>query len=144
MNTRRPGFTLIELLVMIAIIGLLMGLLLPAVQAIRESSNRVHCENNLKQIGLALHNYENVNNVFPPGYLSQPESPSMGPVDPQFNDAGPGWGWMTFLLPYVEQDNLCNSLNLNLPCYHPVNADTVRTPVKIFRCPSDFAGGNPA
>ncbi len=140
----RPGFTLIELLVVIAIISVLIGLLLPAVQQVRASAQRIQCQNNLHQIGLALHNYEGVNGCFPPGYLSRPENPAMGPVDPQFNDAGPGWGWLTFLLPYVEQDPLSNSLNLKLPCYHPANAVAVSTPVKIFRCLSDFGGGNPA
>ncbi|MBI3407299.1 MAG: DUF1559 domain-containing protein [Planctomycetes bacterium] len=141
---KRGAFTLIELLVVIAIIGALIGLLLPAVQKARESANRVQCQNNLKQIGLALHNYEGVNHNFPPGYISQPENPAMGPIDPQFNDAGPGWSWLTMLLPYVEQGNLHNSLDLTLPCYDPANAGAVRTPVAIFRCPSDFGGGNPA
>jgi prepilin-type N-terminal cleavage/methylation domain-containing protein/prepilin-type processing-associated H-X9-DG protein len=141
---RSSGFTLIELLVVLAIIAVLVGLLLPAVQKTREAASRLQCENHLKQIGLALHNYENANRVFPPGYISQPEISVMGPVDPQFNDAGPGWGWLTFLLPYVEQDNLFRSFNLALPCYHPTNAAAARTPVKIFRCPSDFGGGNPA
>src|SRR5438045_2610945 len=114
---RRSAFTLIELLVVIAIIAILIGLLLPAVQKVRESAARLQCQNNLKQIGLALHNYENANKIFPPGYVSQPEISAMGPPDPQFNDAGPGWGWLTFLLPYVEQDNLYKSFNLALPCY---------------------------
>jgi prepilin-type N-terminal cleavage/methylation domain-containing protein/prepilin-type processing-associated H-X9-DG protein len=140
----REGFTLIELLVVIAIIAVLIGLLLPAVQKVREASNRAQCQNNLKQIGLALHNYEGTYGAFPPGYVSQPGDPAMGPVDPQFNDAGPGWGWMTFLLPCVEQDNLHSSLNLKLPCYDSANAAAVQTPVKIFRCPSDSGGGNPA
>ena len=139
-----PGFTAIELLVAIAIVGVLISLLLPAVQQVRESANRIQCENNLRQIGMALHHYEGINGVLPPGYISAPSDPAMGPVDPQFNDAGPGWGWMTFLLPYVEQGDLYTSLNLKLPCYDPANAAAVGTPLKIFRCPSDFAGGNPA
>jgi prepilin-type N-terminal cleavage/methylation domain-containing protein/prepilin-type processing-associated H-X9-DG protein len=140
----RTAFTLIELLVVIAILAILIGLLLPAVQKVRQAAARTQCMNNLKQIGLALHNYEGVNKVFPPGYITNPSDPAMGPVDPQFNDAGPGWGWMTFLLPDLEQDTLYRTLNLDLPCYHPANAAAVRTPVKSFRCPSDFAGGNPA
>jgi prepilin-type N-terminal cleavage/methylation domain-containing protein/prepilin-type processing-associated H-X9-DG protein len=147
MNRRgftRPAFTLIELLVVIAIMGVLVGLLLPAVQKVREAANRAKCQNNLHQIGLALHDYEGVNGTFPPGYLSRPEDPAMGPVDPGFNDAGPGWGWLALLLPHVEQDPLYKALDMRLPCYHPVNAAAVRTPVQLFRCPSDRGGGNPA
>jgi prepilin-type N-terminal cleavage/methylation domain-containing protein/prepilin-type processing-associated H-X9-DG protein len=139
----RIGFTLIELLVVIAIIAILIGLLVPAVQKVREAAARMQCTNNLKQIGLALHNYEGANKVFPPGYVSNPNDPAMGPVDPNFNDAGPGWGWLTFLLPYVEQGSLYNSLNMNLPSYHPANSAAVRTTLPIFLCPSDGGGQNP-
>ncbi len=141
---RSKGFTLIELLVVIAIISLLVALLLPAVQQAREAARRTECKNNLKQIGLALHGYEAAHGAFPPGYVSSPGIPAMGPVDPQFNDAGQGWGWQTALLPYLEQFALYDSLNLNLPCYDPANSAAVRTPLSIFRCPSDSAGGNPA
>jgi prepilin-type N-terminal cleavage/methylation domain-containing protein/prepilin-type processing-associated H-X9-DG protein len=144
MRVLRPAFTLIELLVVIAIIAVLVGLLLPAVQKVREAASRMQCQNHLKQIGLALHNYESSYKCFPPGYVSQPEIAAMGPADPQFNDAGPGWGWLTFLLPYVEQGNLYNSFDMALPVYNSANATAARTPIKIFRCPSDFGGGNPA
>jgi prepilin-type N-terminal cleavage/methylation domain-containing protein/prepilin-type processing-associated H-X9-DG protein len=139
----KTGFTLVELLVVIAIIGILIGLLLPAVQAARESARRTQCRNNLKQIGLALHNYEGAHKVFPPGYISQPNDPAMGPVDPDFNDAGPGWGWLTFLLPYIEESSVYNSLNLKLPCYDPSNGAAVKTQLPIFLCPSDSGGQNP-
>ncbi|MEO2088157.1 MAG: DUF1559 domain-containing protein, partial [Gemmataceae bacterium] len=129
----RPGFTLIELLVVIAIIAILIGLLLPAVQKVRAAAARMKCQNNLKQIGLALHNYEGANGRYPVGYLS---TPNVGFRDPQTGDCGPGWSWLVYLLPYVEQDNLYRALKLDLPCWHPDNAATVKTVVPIFLCPS--------
>jgi prepilin-type N-terminal cleavage/methylation domain-containing protein/prepilin-type processing-associated H-X9-DG protein len=141
---RRSAFTLIELLVVIAIIAILVALVLPAVQQAREAARQSECKNNLKQIGLALHNYEGAHGVFPPGYVSGPNIPAMGPVDSQFDDAGQGWGWHTFLLPGVEQSALYESLNLLIPCYDPANAAAVRTALKVYRCPSDNGGGNPA
>jgi prepilin-type N-terminal cleavage/methylation domain-containing protein/prepilin-type processing-associated H-X9-DG protein len=140
----RTAFTLVELLIVIAIIGILIGLLLPAVQSAREAANRTQCQNNLKQIGLALSSFEGAQQVFPPGYVSQPNNPAMGPVDPDFNDAGPGWGWLTFLLPYVEQDGLYNSLKQNLACYDPANATAAQTRIATFLCPSDNGGQNPS
>src|SRR5260370_971899 len=134
----RPAFTLIELLVVIAIIGVLIALLLPAVKKVREAANRVQCQNNLKQIGLALHTYEGVNKSFPPGYIS---TPGVGTMDPESGDWGPGWGWLAILLPFVEQAPLFKSLNWNLPCYDPANAAAVTTPVSIYLCPS---ANNPA
>ena len=90
----RRAFTLIELLVVISIIGLLIALLLPAVQAAREAARRTQCVNNLKQIGLALHHYHSSHQAFPPGYVSN--------FDPSGTDTGPGWGWAAMLLPQVD------------------------------------------
>jgi prepilin-type N-terminal cleavage/methylation domain-containing protein/prepilin-type processing-associated H-X9-DG protein len=133
MTRARRGFTLIELLVVIAIIGILIGLLLPAVQKVREAAARIKCTNNLKQIGLALHNYHDANNRFPPGYVDGNTDPNSTPD----NDVGPGWGWATFLLPYVEQDNLFKQINLSQPVGAGVNAQVSLQPLTIYQCPSD-------
>src|SRR5262245_5154362 len=130
---RSHAFTLIELLVVIAIIAVLIGLLLPAVQAAREAARRAQCVNNLKQIGLALHNYESSHGSFPAGYQSWP---GVGFRDAQTGDWGPGWGWLTALLPQVEQGTLYNSLNLILPCWGPANTTLVKTSLQVYLCPS--------
>jgi len=133
----RPAFTLIELLVVIAIISTLIGLLLPAVQKVRSAAARTQCQNNLKQLGLALHNYEGANGRYPVGYLS---TPGNGFRDSQTGDWGPGWSWLVYLMPYLEQDNLYRSLRLDLPCWDAANAAAVKTPVPGFLCPA--ATGN--
>ena len=129
---RRRAFTLIELLVVIAIIAVLIGLLLPAVQKVREAASRIKCANNLKQIGLALHNYEGANGRFPPGYTDA--RPLSAP--------GPGWGWHAYLLPFVEQSGLHTQLDPehtvfgNGALVTTPSAQTL-TPLSVFRCPSD-------
>jgi prepilin-type N-terminal cleavage/methylation domain-containing protein/prepilin-type processing-associated H-X9-DG protein len=130
---RRRGFTLIELLVVIAIIGILIGLLLPAVQKVRESAARAQCTNNLKQIGLALQNYHDANNWFPPGYIDGNNDPNSTPD----NDVGPGWGWASFLLPYVEQQNVYNQINFRMGVGVGPNAAISQLPLKVHQCPSD-------
>ena len=143
------GFSLIELLVAIAIIAVLIALLLPAVQSAREAARRAQCVNNLKQIGLAIANYESVIGCIVPGYISQcagnctsamplPQQvavPGYNP-DPQTGDNGPGWGWLALLLPFAEQAPLYNAINVNLPTWVADNSTVVTTQVNVFLCPS--------
>ena len=143
----RRGFTLIELLVVIAIIGVLVALLLPAVQAAREAARRAQCTNNLKQIGIALHNYHSALNTFPVGFLY-----------PRPNQAAPGipplhyrWSVLAQLTPYIEQTNVYNALNMDWPIaagpsgaydvgpwdFFPANQTVRQMTVNLFICPSD-------
>ncbi len=134
---RRTAFTLVELLVVIAIIGVLVALLLPAVQAAREAARRSQCMNNLRQIGLALHTYHDTFRVFPPSYLTVPGgSPNMGPPDPDNGDAGPGWTALMLILPQIEQGNLYNSFDFNTPAWSSKNTAPAQTFVKSYICPS--------
>src|SRR5688572_10508328 len=120
---KRGAFTLVELLVVISIIGVLAGLLLPAVQAARESARRTQSQNNLKQLGLGLHNYESALRSLPSGYVSDVASLLSFPAT---LDAPPGWGWGALLLPYIEQQPLANQIQWGLPCWHPTNAAAVK------------------
>jgi prepilin-type N-terminal cleavage/methylation domain-containing protein/prepilin-type processing-associated H-X9-DG protein len=124
----RPAFTLIELLVVIAVMAILIGLLLPAVQKVREAAARVQCSNNLHQIGLACHSYHDANNALPPGYLAT------GPYLDGATDTSPGWGWGAFLLPYLEQDNLYRQLEFTQPIAGAAASQVV---IKVYLCPSD-------
>ena len=158
MRSRRRGFTLIELLVVIAIIGVLVGLLLPAVQAAREAGRRIQCTNNLKQVGLAIHNYVSTFGVLPPGkglcYGTQAGCSGSYPGAAPYAR----WSALSQLLLYIEQGNLYNSLNFNLPPETPgmagdipfmpaytnagrENSTSCRYQVAGFLCPSDISGG---
>ncbi len=161
----RSGFTLVELLVVIAIIGILVGLLLPAVQAAREAARRMQCTNNLKQLGLAAHNFESAYKRFPPGYLGSPAT-----AGPNYNSDR--WvGNLTYLFPYMEQDAIYQPFPVvrqldpsakrtgntsvdgqkfdpwwNDDDYDPSDIDTLwdfaQFRVAAFLCPSDNAYGN--
>jgi prepilin-type N-terminal cleavage/methylation domain-containing protein len=140
-GSRRQGFTLIELLVVIAIIAILIGLLLPAVQKVRQAAQRMQCANNEKQIVLAVHNFHATYNKVPPAWWWDPNAPGMccgNWVDPSGNVSGGPGSFQYFLLPYIEQDNLYNqgkagNGSQKTPAWQQV--------VKTFICPSDFTSG---
>jgi len=141
----RRGFTLIELLAVIAIIGVLVALLLPAVQSAREAARRMQCVNNLKQMGLGLANYESSLGVFPPAYVGNPfaRGTAYGVSFPDENKNGPpGFAWGSLILPYIEQAPLHASFNFNLPCWVPDNTTSARTKVAVFLCPSATGGSD--
>src|SRR5437588_5688250 len=120
-RVRSRGFTLIELLVVIAIIAILIGLLLPAVQKVREASSRSKCVNNLKQIALAFHQHENTFKQFPMAY-----------TDP--TSAGQGYSWAPVILPYLEQTNVVSTYNSAIEWWKPPNRALVATQLKIMQC----------
>ena len=145
--TRRRAFTLIELIVVIAIISILMGLLLPAVQRVREAAQRTTCKNNLKQIGLAMHNYHSVYGSFPPAFNYIDElnvamnssarsydrpNPKSAPIPDR-----PGWGWGAFILPYIEQDALWRQIDFSLPVEQFQFTSVRTTRLSMYVCPSD-------
>ena len=126
---RRRGFTLIELLVVIAIIAITIALLLPAVQAAREAARRMQCLNNLKQLGLAMHNYESTNGAFPPSMVSA----GTGNKAVWTN----GWSAQARALPYCEQGSLFNTANFSVWKEDPPNTTTIMMTVSFLVCPSD-------
>jgi len=127
------GFTLVELLVVIAIIGILVALLLPAIQAAREAARRTECNNNLKQIGVAMHNYHDTNKVLPAGFLYRTPA------------GDPDWGWAVAIMPFMELDALYQQLDVGkkrlTQFYYtgatPDEQALLQTPIKAYRCPSD-------
>ncbi|MFO1019142.1 MAG: DUF1559 domain-containing protein [Planctomycetales bacterium] len=128
---RRPGFTLIELLVVIAIIGVLIALLLPAVQQAREAARRTQCKNNIHQIGIALHNYHDVYKMLPPGWIGVDAT---GTLNIHGNN---GWGWAAKILPQMDQMALFNSINFHAPVEHASNLLPRTSFVAAYVCPSD-------
>jgi prepilin-type N-terminal cleavage/methylation domain-containing protein/prepilin-type processing-associated H-X9-DG protein len=126
---RRPGFTLIELLVVIAIIAVLIALLLPAVQSAREAARRIQCTNNLKQLGLGLHNYESVAGVFPPAVVMSGTGNTIAWWG--------GWGVSPRILPLMEQGALFDAINFGQAYNLPTNTTVASTSVAVLLCPSD-------
>jgi type II secretory pathway pseudopilin PulG len=131
---------LVELLVVITIIGILVALLLPAVQAAREAARRIQCSNNLKQIGLALHNYANTHKLFPPSSTSRMGAgvwnyPGSGPTDPDLHLHS----FASLLLPFLEQGNVANRINYNVSALAPENWPVASLILPFYRCPS-YAG----
>jgi prepilin-type N-terminal cleavage/methylation domain-containing protein/prepilin-type processing-associated H-X9-DG protein len=133
MFARRTAFTLVELLVVIAIIGTLIALLLPAIQSAREAARRLQCNNNLKQIGLALHAYHNSYNQFPSGYRSTVGSNGLA------DDKGPGWGWAAYILPFMEETSLFGEIHFDKDIRDSTNAIARMTSVRTYLCASDIA-----
>ncbi len=133
---RYRGFTLIELLVVIAIIGVLVGLLLPAVQQAREAARRMTCVNNLKQTGLAMHSYYDSNRQLPSGYIS----PGTSAADPSASETAKGYAWGFVLLPYMEQSSLFDSIDQTREAVGTSNeAKAAEANLGGYRCPTDTA-----
>jgi prepilin-type N-terminal cleavage/methylation domain-containing protein/prepilin-type processing-associated H-X9-DG protein len=140
----RRGFTLIELLVVIAIIAILIGLLLPAVQKVREAAARMSCTNNLKQLGIAAHSYNDTTGRFPEGVqIANPPAVGTQNIASSYRTPGFGPNWAVFLLPYIEQGNLYQTYSAGIQNFMPSNGSDqswrgIRgTQLKVFQCPSD-------
>ncbi|MDA8564045.1 DUF1559 domain-containing protein [Mariniblastus sp.] len=130
MTKSKHGFTLVELLVVIAIIGILIGMLLPAVQQVREAARRVDCSNKSRQLGLAVLNFESANQEFPPGWITN---------DPDDALADSGWSWAASLLPFLEANNLFDQIDFDVAVGDTTNESLVQTVLPNFLCTSDPA-----
>jgi prepilin-type N-terminal cleavage/methylation domain-containing protein/prepilin-type processing-associated H-X9-DG protein len=130
------GFSLVELLVVTTIVAVLIALLLPAVQAAREAARRTQCVNNLKQIGLALHAYHDAVSAFPPAYLSAVKNPG-----DNYPELGPGWGWGSLILSYLDQVPLYDANNFTMPITDAASGTVRRTVLSAYLCPSSSPAG---
>lgn len=128
MRTRKNAFTLVEILVALAIIGILIGMLMPAVQQAREAARRITCSNNLRQVGLALQLYHDSHEVLPPGWSGRTV------------EGDPGWGWASQILPLVEKKEVFDRINFSLAIDDPKHIQVRETVIPVFICPSDNAG----
>jgi prepilin-type N-terminal cleavage/methylation domain-containing protein len=143
---RRNAFTLVELLVVIAIMGVLISILLPAVQAAREAARRSQCSNNVKQLGTGLMNYESARKKFPPAYEvadTHATGSAFGISYPDGDFNGPnGFAWGVFILPYIEETAVYQQFNLKVPCWAPENAKAAASKLNTFLCPSATGGSD--
>ncbi len=146
-SNQRTGFTLVELLVVITIIGILVALLLPAVQSAREAARRTKCFNNLKQVALAIHNYHDSLQMFPSGWIGDDPNTKL-----PWAEGHSGWGWNAMLLPFLEQSTLHDGIDFNYAVGHTRNRGQVQATIDTLRCPSDtnkklfelpISGGSP-
>ena len=131
------GFTLVELLVVIAIIGILVSLIIPAIGATRGMAQQIQCASNLKQLGIALHNYEANRRYFPPGYTSKSTGNTASPErDAETWDAAPGWGWASYLLPYMDAPHLADAITYEDPIWEPKHLEIASQTLPSFLCPA--------